>query len=232
MTVATLKEYLKALKFGGMAVDNTLNAIVDAAAEAGFGKVWGAHVWKVSRGYDTSLATVSGQAYTTLPKDFDGIKTAVLLNGMQSRKINIVGEDNFDYDYPNPAAWSNTMPLRAKLVYNAPQSNDRWRLYWERVPDGAYSMNLVYRRMADVSFLPNCPGYMTEPIMICASALILPPGPTQNNVMAAAQAALNQAIDSDNEFVGSPEMLGTEAGFNDCFTADVVRGGRLDWPFG
>lgn len=231
MKVSALKAYLKALKFGGSNVDNTQQELVDAACEAAWGKVWKAHVWTVSRKQKDDLTTTAAQPYTTLPKDFSGIKTCVLIDGNRSRKINIVGEDNFESDHPYPQAWSTKMPLRAKLVYHSPQQNE-WRLYWARVPDGAYTMRLVYRRVEDLSFFENVPSHMIEPVMLAAATLILPPGPTQNNQMQAAIASLSQAIESDNSFIGAPEMVGAESGFNDWDVSTRMHVADEDNPFG
>lgn len=232
MTADQLKKYFKSLKFGGSVVDNTMEEIVDAAAEAAFGKVWEAHVWKVGRLQDDSLRTTANLAYTILPKGFSGIKTLVLIDGTLSRKINIVDEDNFEYDNPYPQAWSAQKPVLAKLAYHGAAASDNWRLYWSPVPDAAYSLRLVYRVERDLSFLPNVPAYMLEAIMLAGSALILPPGATQFQQFGVAEASIKSAIQSDTAFVGAPELIGTDPGFNDWETNTRMRGGNLDWPFG
>lgn len=232
MTVAAFKAYLKSLKFGGSVVDNTQNKIVNAAAEAAFGKVWESHVWKVSRKEDQSLATTTSQAYTNLPDDLSGLKTVTLIDGVSSRKINIFDEDNFEYDHPYPQAWSTQRPIRAKIVYNMPGQSDRWRLYWARIPDAAYTLHIVYRPVATIQFLPNCPAHMLEAMMLVASELLLPPGPSQQQQFSLGRAAIRDAINSDSSFIGSPELIGTEAGFNDWDTSRRSSVDRLDWPFG
>jgi hypothetical protein len=224
MTVETLKEYLKALKFEGVTISYS-QEIVDAAAEAAFGKVWEAHIWKIGRKLDTSLRTVADQAYTIMPKDMSGIGTVRLISGTKRRKIAIVDEGNFDESYPNPAALSTTMPTAAKLVYHSPTKTDMWRLYWDRVPDGVYEVHVSYRFEATLSFLPNLPGHMVEPVMLAGSALILPPGPTLNNQMLAAQASLRQAISGDEKFTGIVDVMGGDPGWDDY--SHVSRGGSI-----
>jgi len=214
MTVQTFKDYLKSLKFAGSVVDNTQQGIVDAAAEAAFGKVWDAAIWKIGRKLDTSLSTVSGQAYTILPKDVSGVGTVTLKKGTTYRQIDIQVEGNFDYNFPSPSSYSNDMPCVAKMVYNGPASNDKWRLYWYPIPDAVYTMTLTYRFEADITFLPNLPGNMLEPLMLVGSELILPPGGTQAQQFSVAKAALMDAINADEKFTGNVNETGGDVGWN------------------
>lgn len=226
MTVQTFKDYLKSLKFAGSVVDNTQQAIVDAAAEAAFGKVWEAAIWKIGRKLDTSLSTVSGQAHTILPKDVSSIGTVVLTKGGTYREIDLQAEGNFDYNFPSPAAYSNDMPRAAKLVYHSPAANDRWRLYWFPIPDAAYTITLTYRFEADITFLPNLPGHMLEPMLLIGSELILPPGGNQANQFSISEAALNRAIASDEKFSG---ILGERGEFSpwDDYRLSGSSGGSI-----
>lgn len=227
MTVAAFKAYLKSLKFGGSVIDSTQNEIVDAAAEAAFGKVWEAHVWKVGRRLDTSRTTTATQAYTVLKGDLSGLKTVRIISGRNSRKIDIQGEDNFDENFPNPSSLPSRIPYGAKLVYHSAASSNMWRLYWDRLPDAVYTLHIVYRPVATIQFLPSCPGHMLEPMMLIGSELILPPSPTQGQQFSLGEAALKRAINSDTAFTGTVDMLGGDPGWNDGFPVSSRRGGDV-----
>lgn len=225
MTVQAFKNYLKSLKFAGSVIDNTQQAIVDAAADAAFGKVWEAHVWKIGRKLKTDTTMTASQGHTILPGDLSGIRTVRVISGTRSRRIHIMGEDNFDENFTNPSAYPSAMPAYAKLVYHSPANDDKWRLYWDRLPDSGYTLHISYRPVATIAFLPNCPDYMLEPMMLVGSELILPSGPTQGQQFSLGKAALHRAIQSDESFVGTPDSLGGDPGWDDW--SAVSSGGSV-----
>lgn len=214
MTLQALKSYLLSLKFGGVAVPQS-REIVDAAVEGAFGKVWEAHIWKIGTRVNNSLATVAGQEFTKMPDNMSGIGNIGVIKSTTFQKVNIMGDSNFDHEFPYPAAHSSDMPTHAKLVYHSDATNDKWRLYWFPVPDAVYTIRMSYRISADEEFLPHLPKHMIESVMLAGTALILPPGPNQNNQMAAADASLNRAIASDTKFSGGIDNIGGDPGWDD-----------------
>lgn len=231
MTLQELKEYLSYIRTGNVKLTG-IEKVVDVAIESGYGAVWGAHSWKVRRGMNTSLTTTSGQAYSILPGDMEGLVSLVVLNGSRSRWINIYSEENFEIDMPQPSAHSTTIPSIGKLVYHSDNAADRWRVYWCPIPNAAYSLRVVYQRRADTAFFPNLPSYMQSAVIDECLARIMEPGDSRTNQYSVAAASLAKAITSDNAVPGSPSMLGVDPGWNDWVTVGGVAndGLPLDWP--
>jgi len=226
MTREQLKEYLSSILSGGQNVPQ-INDLVDNAIEVGYGYVWGAYAWKTKRRENTSLSATSGQTYTILTGEMESLVSLVLVDGTSSRWINIMGEENFDMSYPRPVSHTTSRPIFAKLVKHSTAKADKWRVYWFPVPNGSYSLRLVYDIVADPAQLPNLPSYMLTAIVDKCVELVVPPGEGRTAQMQISDRSLRRAINSDTAVSGAPKLLGIDPGWND---GAFVGQGRDDIP--
>lgn len=226
MDIAALKNYLKAIRSAGVAVAQ-LDDLVNAAVDAGFAQVWGAYSWKVRRKDDTTLTCTSGQSYTVLPDDMESIDSIVIIDGASSWWINLNSEGNFEIDSPNPSALSSVKPSVGKVVFHSSQQNNRWRVYWNRIPDAAYSLRVIYQRVGTIGLLPQLPSYMTAAVVDRCLEYVLPPGEGRLAQLQAAEASLHKAIQADETVSGPPQFVGVDPGWND----DAFTGGGNDGDY-
>lgn len=214
MTLQDLKAFLRGIASSGIAQPQ-LDATISAAIEAGYASVWGKYNWSVKRA-SSLKTTVASQAYTDLPPDFESLVTLSYLGTSDPRPINVMNEMAFDYSYPNPAAENSRKPIAAKITFFSPQNNN-WRLYWFPIPDGAYSMQVVYNRRPDSSMLPALPSWMLDAVIAKCSAIMQPDGEKRQMYDQVAEKAIQNAIFADRPQGGLTPQYGVDPGWDDGF---------------
>lgn len=226
MTRGELKDYLVALPSPGVDT-NARKGLADAAIEAGYAGVWGAHPWKVRRVLDSSLTTTGSQAYTTLPEDFESLHGVRILYGNRPSTPDAQDEQVFDMNFPYPANDNNNRPNFFKVSHDS--ATNLWRLYWYPVPDASYTLAVLYDKKADSGALPNLPSHMLPAVMVaCASYMVgINEGRAAYDEMS--ERHLRRAIMSDRVVSGYSPRLGADPGWNDWVTGKSMRGSTEWW---
>lgn len=235
MTISDLKEYLKGMisGTGGAIADPSKDKAVAFAIETAYAQVWGANRWILRRGVATLTTTTATatKTYSNLPSDYERTRWMSLQLSSQSRYIQIMTEEKFDFEHPYPldAAERTGSPYACKVVYNQGVAGSTWRAYWWPVPDDVYSIVISYDRKADTEQLPLWPSHMTRAIVEQALALLS----VGNGRLAQTQVAvkaLSEAIHADSEISGTFPVYGINAGWDDWdASGGPAREGFVIW---
>lgn len=214
MTSAELKEYLKGVGTG--ITQSQLDKVAAVAMEAGYSSVWGAYAWKVKRRVKDTTTTAA-QSFTYLPSDFDSIRVILLKSSSRPLAVDILEEEAFDKNFPKLDYWSNEQPFAAKIVYNAAGAGaqQKWQIYWFRIPDQAYNITIVYDARADLADLANLPSYMIDAIV--ANCMIYMTADSDKRALYAqvGEQRLQRAIYSDRTSSERAVQWGGDPGWDD-----------------
>lgn len=219
MTLGQLKTYLKSIGAAGITQQN-LDSTADVAIEAGYASVWGAYSWKIKRRQFDSTTT-AGQTYTSLPSDFETVKVILVKSTGRPLAVDIMEEEMFDKNFPKTNFWSTEQPFAAKVGYNASGGNgDKWRIWWFRIPDQAYTISVVYEAKADSAEFPNLPSYMQDAVISKCAALMQTGAEQRLAYNQIAEQAVQRAIFSDRTSSEKAVQWGGDPGWDDFATAE------------
>lgn len=204
-----------------------MNDVVQVAFDAAYNSVWGSYRWTV-RHTQTSLTTTADGTTTDLPKDFERAIWMSFRASGDKYRIAIKPEEWFDLHHPYPDDDSHGKPSVCKIIYSPAASDKDWKVYWWRVPDAAYTIDLAYDRTANSGEFDKLPSHMQKPILTAALALVKS-GPDRQSFDMLAERDLMSAKMADRTTSGVFPLFGPVPDF-DSFEDGAVNVGDTNDP--
>lgn len=224
----TTEALIKYLRSQGTGIDQAqLEDTAQIAFETAYGEVWGSYRWTVRRSQVTLTLTVSGTT-TDLPKDFERAIWMSLQKTGRKHEIVIKPEEWFDLHHPYPDDDSDGVPFVCKIVHSPATPTDKWKAYWWRVPNEAYSVVLSYDRSANTGEFPNLPSHMVKPVVAGALSLMKANVNDRQGFDNLFERALARAQRADKTVSGILPLFGSDQGWDDFDTGSVRVGGTND----
>ena len=207
MDKSGLTEYLQSLGPPTGIQEPLWQKRVDHAVEVGFAMFWGHYKWSFRRKKDT-ITTVANETYQELPKDFGLALSVTVQSSLASTKITILGEEQFDEEFPYPADHSTGKPSHAKIVRG---DGNLARIYWNRKPDAAYTIPFPYLKEAGEGEIGNLPSWALPAMVQCCMYYAGVATGNQNSTpLAETLAMLNAAVVADGTNAAVAGKIGVD----------------------